>query len=387
MTHPRLRRDVEFLAQRLPHRGANTQNERVAAEYLHERFKEHARDATIDDFYSIDSYAYLFALYYFDFLFAALFAVWWPWIGFGYGLAIFLMYMAEITGYAVMGRLLPQYETQNVSARFLCTAPRQTIVIAANYDSPRASFLTEPERAPQLRAAHLVIVLCMVLVIGACAAAALGFDDGLAGQIRNWVSWAAVTLLLAAGFVLYMADANGEYTRGANNNASGTAVLLGLAERLQQRPLRATDVILLATGSKETWLHGMQHFIREMDLDKHRTAFITVSSVGAGELRYTRGEGLLHVYRSAKSLVKVARQLAPEYGAREYLYQGIPTDALVPLTRGYYTLGIMATAEDGLPKHWNRLTDTVPEIDFDALARAEDYVDAILRSLDQKPFR
>ena len=38
----------------------------------------------------------------------AILAGWWPFIAFGYGLFVFLSYLAEATGYRIFGRLLPQ---------------------------------------------------------------------------------------------------------------------------------------------------------------------------------------------------------------------------------------------------------------------------------------
>jgi putative endonuclease len=43
----------------------------------------------------------------------------------------------------------------------------------------------------------------------------------------------------------------------------------------------------------------------------------------------------------------------------------------------------MGIDEKGLPAHWNRLSDTVQEIDFAALKQAEDYVEAIVRNIDE----
>ena len=60
-------RDIEHLAGRFPHRGGITENERLAAEYLLERFKESTPLALKEEFHSTDAYPYLFALYYLDF--------------------------------------------------------------------------------------------------------------------------------------------------------------------------------------------------------------------------------------------------------------------------------------------------------------------------------
>lgn len=377
-----MRQDVEFLAGRLPHRGANTENERLAAEYIHERLKTCTSHAEIDDFYSINTYHYLFASYYAEFLIVTLLAIWFPWFAFAYGAVIFLLYIAEFTGYATLGRLMPHYETQNVIARFLSRDPRRLLIITANYDSPKAGVLTHPQRAHLLRRAHLVLVLCMTVVIVTCAVDAMALLEGSAYRADLWARWLAVTVLIAAALTLYTSESNGDFVRGANNNASGVAILLNLAERLRDNPLKTTDVWLVATGGKETWLSGMRHLLKNAHLDKSATFFLNVAHVGGGTLRYATGEGMMHVYPASRELTEAARHEARAHLAEPLTYRGLPTDALIPLARGYKTLGIMATGENGLPKHWNRQSDTASNIDYPVLASAADYVEAISRRLD-----
>ena len=83
-----MRRDIEFLAGNLTHRGASTESERTAAEYIRERFCVHTPNTEIDDFFAIESPWLLFASYYGEFLIVALLAFWQPWFAFGYGAVV-----------------------------------------------------------------------------------------------------------------------------------------------------------------------------------------------------------------------------------------------------------------------------------------------------------
>ena len=134
MSHEQLRRDITFLSGQLPHRGAHTDNERLAAEYINERFSEYTTLSDIDDFHSIESQNLLFASYYAEFIIVAVAASLVPWISFGYGVAIFLLYITEFAGYRMLSRLMPQFDSQKVAARFLARKPEQLIVATANYD-------------------------------------------------------------------------------------------------------------------------------------------------------------------------------------------------------------------------------------------------------------
>ena len=157
---------------------------------------------------------------------------------------------------------------------------------------------------------------------------------------------------------------------------------MALAQRLRQLPLRSTEVWFLATGSKEMWLSGMRQFFRGLDVDKDSTYFLNVDGVGRGALRYLTGEGMLHVYKASSALVGPAEEAAADFDARPFVYHGPPTDALIPLARGYQAMTVMATEVDGRPAEWNQQTDTVSKLDLSTLERAAEFIEAIARKLD-----
>jgi len=379
-----LAEDIHRLAVERPHRGGITENERRAAEYIEHRFKQHSPLTQIEDFYSIDAYPYLFAMYYGEFLFVGLISIFLPWIALGYGLAVFLLYMAEFTGYSAMSRFLPHYETQNVTARFGRPDARRLLVVTAHYDSPKDYAWTDEANAPHLRRRHLVLVLSMVLILLTCGAQ--GFQvvpDGIP-RVDLYVRAAAVAVLLAAALTLYSGVRQASFTRGANCNASGVAALLALAQRLEHTPTSSTEVLLVATGAKEMWLSGMRHFVRGIPPDRHTSFFLNLIGLGAGTLRYVTGEGMLYVYDSGKTLRDVAQAEAHRFGARPLVWRSLPTDAMIPLARGYEAMTLTATKHNDLPAHWNRDTDTAARIDEDVLMRAVDYAEAMVRRLDEQ---
>ena len=383
MSERTLREDIEFLAGRLPHRGGNTENERIAAEYLYTRLRGACPQAEIDDFYAIESFGFLFASYYWEFLFVAVISVWWPAVAAVYGLAVFVFYLAEFTGYPVLSRLLPQFETQNVVGRFHSLDPQRLVIVTAHYDSARATLLSNPAWTPYVRLGHVAVVFAMVLVVTGCVVSAMGTMQPALGfpleRVLIWIGAAALTL---AGIGLYTTDLRGSYVRGAVNNASGAAALLDLADRLQNALPKTTDVWLVATGSKEAWLGGMHHLLRRIDIDREHSYFINLAHVGAGELKYITGEGMLHRFKSAPELVRLAESIGPEFGAEGVVHRGLPTDALIPLTRGFKTLGIMGADAHGRPPYWNWHTDTVSKVDYDVLERSVGLVETLIRRLD-----
>lgn len=377
-----VRRDLNYLAGDLPHRGGITENERRAAEYLEQRLREYTPLVQIEDFYSTDAYPYVFAMYYAEFLFVALIAVFWPWIGLIYGVVVFLLYMAEFTGYSSMGRFLPHYETQNVTARFPCAKADRLIVVTANYDSPRAYPWTEPGAVGRLRMRHLALVAAMVVVLVSCAAQAQQvFPEGWPRMDLVARAVGVVVLLMGAG-ALFNGARKARFTTGANNNASGCVALLELASRIKEAPMASTEILLVATGAKELWLSGMRQLFRGLHADKKALFFVNVTGIGAGQLRYVTGEGMLHVYGAGQTLMAAAQHEGPAHAARPIVWRNLPTDASIPMARGYEAITIMATGPDDLPAAWNSEEDAPGRIDPEVLSRGTRFVEAVLRRMD-----
>jgi hypothetical protein len=379
MNDLQIQSDMQILAGRLTHRGANTENERTAAEYIRDRFLQHTPDAEIDDFYSMDTPWLLFASYYAEFTLVSLVAIWWPRVALCYGAAVLLAYLAEFTGYRVMSRFMPQYETQNVVGRFLAAEPRRVVVVMAHYDSGKVGPLDVPSLERWRPVAYRLCVVCMVLVLTTCATQALGLFHERAFPVDTSVRWCAVAYLLAmAGAVAYNALA-GEYSRGANDNASGVAVLLGLARRLGENPLAEADVHLVATGSNYSWMSGARQFLATHKLDRATTFFLNVDRVGRGALCYTTGEGMLVVSPCSAKMTAAAAAAAPLFGVASCRRRTACSDALIPLARGYPALGITARDEGPGAHTAEPTSDSLAGVDYAIIARAIDFAEAVLR--------
>lgn len=383
MSDEQLRQDIEFLAGRLPHRGANTENERAAADYIYSRFRSHAAVCEIEDFYSIDTPVYLFASYYLEFTFVSLLTLWFPWVALGYGSVVFLLYMCEITGYTVMSRFLPQYETQNVAARYLSDDPEQLLIITANYDSPKSTPLSNSSMHRWLPYVRRAIVLCMLTVLVTCASQALGFLEGAAVPFDAIAQWIAALALAGCAAARFFAGRRSEFTRGAANNASGVAVLLDIAKSFEDEPPKTTDVWLIATGAKENLLGGARYLLEGLELDPAKTFFLNIAHVGGGTLHFATGEGAMHVFSASSELVEIAERGAKEFGASPIKYRWASTDALVPLARGFRTMSIIATDAKGVPLRLHAESDRAGDIDYTLVGNAAGFAKFIAHELDR----
>ena len=69
---------------------------------------------------------------------------------------------------------------------------------------------------------------------------------------------------------------------GANDNATGVVSLLEVARRLAERPTARIRVLLVSTGSEESFMEGMQAFMRRHgpSLPRRDTFVLAVDTVG-----------------------------------------------------------------------------------------------------------
>jgi hypothetical protein len=174
---------------------------------------------------------------------------------------------------------------------------------------------------------------------------------------------------------------------GASDNASGVAVLLALAEQLAEHRLDHTEVWLAATGCEEAMLGGAADLLRRHGptLDRERTAFLAVDTLGAGKLRYVTEEGFVHRVPHDRALAETAAAVGAEDGAPEVRAQAMTfcTDALVPSTQGWRGLALIALDEDGYPPNYHWRTDVPEAIDPATPAAALDFTKRWLGRLDR----
>jgi len=376
--------DLMYLAGKLPHRSAQTVNERRAAEYIRNRLRSYTEHAELQEFHAIENYRVLFASYYFEFVIAGFLALWWPLAGAAYGAYAFVCYLAEFMGFRVWSRMLPEYETQNVVARFLGTAPRISLVVTAHYDSGSTSPLTEPHILPKLRPMHHLVLLAMVLVIATSLGEGLSGPEAYVAVHGPWIRWTALAFLIGAGSMLFLSASQGEDIRGANNNASGVSALLQVGAALAREPLPHADVILVATGSHEAWMSGIRHFLQTHKLNRATTCFVNLESVGAGKLHFIDKEGMLHRNRLRPPLREAVAAVASASGTPCATLDGIPTASHILHARGYHAVTLMGLSVEGTPAPWNSVEDRFTVVDEESIAEAAQLCSDLLHHLAEE---
>ena len=166
-------------------------------------------------------------------------------------------------------------------------------------------------------------------------------------------------LILSFGAIDAMADIGvRSVVPGANDNLSAVGVLLGLAATLRERPVEGLRVLLLSTGSEESFSEGMQAFGDRhfAELDRARTEMLCLECLGSEKLIVLEGEGMLRMRdytpRMREALAEAARRAGVRIG------RGLRTvgasDALIALRAGYPTVTLASVEDTKLPLnyHW-----------------------------------
>lgn len=260
---------------------------------------------------------------------------------------------------------------------------RQRAVLSAHLDTHRTPiFYSSPTWHSLFGILVAAAFLSMVLGTVAYGLGAL--------FLVPWVRWIGLVTAAVQIFVLSLclhADQT-PFSPGANDDASGVGVILGLADRLSQEPLAHTEVWLALTGCEEASSHGMVAF-----LDAHaahlgpEAVYIILDQVGLGRLSYLTADGLILKRKTHPRALELARQAAAALPNREVgEHVGIAyTDAAVATKRGLVSLTLDSLPPPGAEStsHWHQMSDTLEKIDRQTLADAHLFTWHILQEIDR----
>jgi len=373
-------------------RGSGTEGERRAAAWLADRLAALGYAVETQPFTSPRHTLYLGpAAVIAGVLAARVVAAGSPPVGLILMLAFLLPLVGELLGARVnLDLLLPKGPSQNVIARPSQPAASRpgsgpgrpaTVVIAAHYDTQRGTWLFAPGFRPFLRPLFSSVYIALALLpLGT----ALGWMLPKAAWIWPLVDGASVWLA-ATGVFLVLAWATGRYVQGANDNGSGVAVALALAERWRREPIPGLAPVFVFTGCEEVGTRGMRSFLAQSRLPPG-TVFLNLDNVGGGRLRYLLGEGML-VYRMYDpELVALARATAPQVSdvIRPLANLLLPTDALPVAVAGYPVITLLAVGDDGAIPNYHWHTDVLENVDRETLALAETFAWRLLTELGRR---
>ncbi|HEV2857930.1 MAG TPA: M28 family peptidase [Solirubrobacterales bacterium] len=284
-------------------------------------------------------------------------------------------------------RLLPRRTTYNVVCELGDPTAERTVVFFAHHDAPHSGLVFHPKPAQVADRIGLIEKSdtsppLMWPVVGGPLLSALGAVTG-----RRLL--AKLGLLFGAGTVAAMTDIGVRQTvPGANDNGSAVIALVALARRFAAEPPQGVRVILLSTGSEESFSEGMKawgerHFPQ---LPRESTFFLCLETIGSPRLLVLRGEGFLKMHEYPQRALGFMDGLAEEMGVElvPNLRLRAGTDGLEPLAAGYETAALCSCNEIKQASNYHWPTDVAANIDYGTLEQAIDVSQEAVRRLGRR---
>jgi hypothetical protein len=281
-------------------------------------------------------------------------------------------------------RLLPTRTTYNVVCELGDPDAERTVVLSAHHDAAHSGLVFHPalpELADRLGLLDRTDTSppLMAPVFGGPVASALGAATG-----RRWLT--GLGLLLGLGTIAAMTDiGRRDSVPAANDNGTAVVALLALARRFLAEPPTGVRVILLSTGSEESFSEGIKAFgERHFEaLPKDSTFFLCLETLGATHLLALQGEGFLKMRDYPPSALAFVEGVAEELGIWLYpnlrTYNG--TDALEPRVAGYETVALCSCTDKKQPGRYHWPNDIAANVNFETLERAIDLSQHAVRRL------
>ncbi len=374
---------IRYLVEIVGYRSSTSEGERWTSKYIKEILEGLHIESYVETFLSYRTSSYACIIVYLISIVGALFSFSHAILGFliaGLGAVVFYR---ENSGYGPISRLLPHDPSQNVVGKVpakdkVC----RRVVLCANYDTPRSGLAFHPRLVGYFRIFSVftimsVLGLPVVILFGAL------FWSDLFGLFRSLaVLWLCVNILQLLHRELY-----GSQVYGANDNASGTGVILSLAEKLAHDPLQNTEIWIVATGSERAGNGGTLALIKRHAQELQNAVILNLNNVGIGYLKYITGEGTIKAYPADPELLLFSAEAVrenPEISLVPHEFRTFTTSAYTALTRGYRAMSIMALDEDGVIPHWHWKTDLIENLEEQNFVDVEKFVELLLKKLDSE---
>ena len=383
----RLRATVEHLAAM--ERGSASEGERRAAEWIRDRLSDHGLRARVEEAPAVGSFHLPLALLSAAGLLAGAAGR----LGLPIGALASAGIVDDVSGGPHAFRtVLPHRTTYNVVAEAGDPEAARTLVFVSHHDAAHGGFIFRPElmtlaadRFPEWYARQHTSPQVMRLVAAGPLLAGLG-----AALRRPWLR--GLGLAISAGSLAAFLDiAARGVVPGANDNLSAVAVVLELARALEEQPVRGVRVLLVSTGSEESFMEGMRGFVarHRAELAPERTQVICLESLGSPELVLLEGEGMIRMNEYDAGTRDLLAEAAQRAGVplRRGLRSGLATDALIAHGAGYPTATLASVNEYKLASNYHSPNDIAANVDYGTVAAAARVAEAAVRAVAERAAR
>ena len=388
--HRELAEIIEALAP-IPRLPASA-GEREAAEQITKAFAAAGCGARIEEVPAFDSYARPLALLCAAAAAAGLLAGRGGKLGRAAGFAVGAAAAAGIVDDITVGRmqarkaLMMRRLTTNVIAEAGDPDADRTLVIAVHHDAAPSGAIFG-QQAERWLAGHYPEIVEKIdtnppLWWPVIAGPALVGAGSLAGGRMLRRAGVLVSAIAAAA----LADiASRPAVPGANDNLSGVAAAIVLARRLRERPVEGLRVLFVSAGAEEALQQGIRGYAEAhfKKFSKDRTWFLTLDTVGSGNLVLLEGEGTVRMHDYGEQFKDLVAGCARETGValRRGLRSRNSTDGCVPNHYGFRSATLVSVDDQKLLPNYHLYSDTPENVDYGCVADTVTLCESVIRRL------
>ena len=263
----------------------------------------------------------------------------------------------------------------------------RTLVVLAHHDAAQTGFIFDPTFQEQLIDRFPGIVERLDTSLPMWWPVLAGPLLATAGGLSGRKGLARAGAVISAGAAATMADIQrGATVPGANDNLTAVAVIVALAEALARDPVAGLRVQLVSVGAEEVLQGGIYGYCERhlAGMDRERTWFLNVETVGGPSLALLEGEGCVvmedYFDRPWRDLIgRVAER--DGLPLRRGMRARTSTDSVVVSRMGVPTATLIAINRYKALSNYHRMTDTPENICWPTVACAADLAEGLAREL------
>ncbi len=386
--------DVRELAG-IEDRGPGSAGEARAAEYVASRMTDLGLSPEVHKFRMLPHFGFSWALHGLLCLTACILAYYYPFLAACIVLFAIISFEGDTSGkFYFIRRVLPPGSSRHVIGSLKPGGKvLKTIYVAAHMDAGQMGFLLNPKNAVRIsRLSKKLFNVQPPLLMPIFWSMAFTLIAVLIHAFFGTTIVTDVLLIVAIIFnlTIIVTVSGFEFARispGANDNASGVAVMLDLIRRFRQKPLHNSEIRFMGVGSEETFMNGMATYLNKTEkmLDKKNTLFLVPESCGVGKPKVIIGEGVSGIVYNDPALCGAALVAAKKLGYKEtepIVLRSGGTDVSPATRRGFAATGIICTDDDYYVPNYHWTGDTPENIEPETLKKSADIFEETIRIVD-----
>jgi aminopeptidase YwaD len=295
---------LDKLAYEIGPRLAGTSGEQKAADYIRKQLEGYRYDVKVQEFEFVPrssrtrmTAGLLLAAFIAALVLPALHSI----------VALF----AAVALIAALPFAMPKSKSKNIAGALGAKNPKINVVIGAHYDSARCAV------SPKL---NLFVRMAFFPVISALAV--FLFARLVGAFSTTWpIVWSLFALFIFPITLGMFISASGRHVSpGANDNASGVAVMLETARVAAESPTDV-DITFVGFGAEEQGLEGSRAFVKARKNLDEKIVVLNLDMLGAGKQQFiVEGNGLLKRTRTTPQLNDVLVKCCKSVGAKPKLW-------------------------------------------------------------------